>query len=105
MFIFVLWSSSILKSLTDKTSETMWKLLLIVTVCDFAGLTNGRTLLTKTDDLLEAVPINNGPLIGVLSQEISYYLDGKYPGEYNSYIAASYVKFVEGGGARVVPIW
>lgn len=83
----------------------MWKLLLIAAICDFTRLTSGYALLTKTDDLLEAVPINDEPLIGVLSQEISYYLDGKYPGQYNSYIAASYVKFVEGGGARVVPIW
>lgn len=83
----------------------MWKLLLIVAICELVGLTSGNALLTKTDDFLEAVPINDDPMIGVLSQEISYYLDGKYPGQYNSYIAASYVKFVEGGGARVVPIW
>lgn len=49
--------------------------------------------------------LNEAPIIGVLSQEISYYLEGKYPGEYESFIAASYVKFVEGGGARVIPIW
>lgn len=42
---------------------------------------------------------------GILSQEISYKLNEKYPGKYDSYIAASYVKFIEGAGARVVPIW
>ncbi|XP_066593668.1 chitobiosyldiphosphodolichol beta-mannosyltransferase isoform X2 [Prorops nasuta] len=47
---------------------------------------------------------NNCPIIGVLAQEISYYLKSKYTG-YTSYIPASYVKFVEGAGARVVPIW
>jgi gamma-glutamyl hydrolase len=71
----------------------------------FFAFTSAKAIVKKTDDLLDAVPINNDPMIGVLSQEISYYLDGKYPGQYNSYIAASYVKFVEGGGARVVPIW
>lgn len=45
------------------------------------------------------------PIIGVLAQEIAWSLDGHWPGVYESYIAASYVKFVEGGGARVVPIW
>lgn len=48
---------------------------------------------------------NNRPIIGVLSQEQSYYLHTKYPEEnYTSYIAASYVKSVEASGARVVPI-
>ena len=42
---------------------------------------------------------------GILSQEISIRLNEVYPNEYDSYIAASYVKFVEGAGARVVPIW
>lgn len=49
--------------------------------------------------------INNRPIIGVLSQEQSFYLHTKYPEEnYTSYIAASYVKDVEASGARVVPI-
>lgn len=48
---------------------------------------------------------NQYPIIGVLSQEISYQLEQIYPNRYKSFIAASYVKFVEGGGARVVPIW
>ncbi|XP_043477610.1 gamma-glutamyl hydrolase A-like isoform X2 [Leptopilina heterotoma] len=42
---------------------------------------------------------------GILSQEISYSLNNQYPNQYNSYIAASYVKFIEGAGARCVPIW
>lgn len=48
---------------------------------------------------------NTSPMIGVLAQEISYHLNSKWPGVYTSYIAASYVKFVEGAGARPVPIW
>ncbi|XP_048514999.1 uncharacterized protein LOC105689661 [Athalia rosae] len=45
------------------------------------------------------------PIIGILAQEISYYLNRSYPNQYDSFIAASYVKFVEGAGALVVPIW
>lgn len=36
---------------------------------------------------------------------MSHHLNTKWPGVYHSYIAASYVKFIEGGGARVIPIW
>lgn len=79
----------------------MWKFLLFVALCQFAS----ARIIQKTDEFLDAPTINDEPIIGVLSQEISFYLDGKYPGQYKSYIAASYVKFVEGGGARVVPIW
>lgn len=45
------------------------------------------------------------PIIGILAQEIAWHLDRHWPGKFESYIAASYVKFVEGGGARPVPIW
>lgn len=79
--------------------------IFLLTLGALAGITSGKSIVEKTDDLFEAVGVNNEPMIGLLSQEISYYLDGKYPGQFNSYIAASYVKFIEGGGARVVPIW
>lgn len=49
--------------------------------------------------------VNDTPIIGILAQEISYHLNTKWPGVYTSYIAASYIKFVEGAGARPVPIW
>jgi len=44
---------------------------------------------------------NDRPIIGVLAQEIetSWAIPDK-----QSYIAASYVKFIEGAGARTVPI-
>ncbi|XP_036958248.1 zgc:171566 [Acanthopagrus latus] len=45
--------------------------------------------------------LNYRPVIGVLAQEN---LPGDTFARGTSYIAASYVKFVEGGGARVVPI-
>ncbi|KAM3132210.1 hypothetical protein pb186bvf_015670 [Paramecium bursaria] len=41
------------------------------------------------------------PIIGILTQASDY---KGYPGDQYSYIAASYVKFVESSGARVVPI-
>ena len=48
---------------------------------------------------------NERPIIGILSQDLSSEdrasLDNS---TYTSYISASYVKFVESGGARVVPI-
>jgi gamma-glutamyl hydrolase len=45
------------------------------------------------------------PVIGVLAQEISNIFEMIYPRRYNSFIVSSYVKWVESGGARVVPIW
>ncbi|XP_076656092.1 gamma-glutamyl hydrolase-like [Halictus rubicundus] len=47
---------------------------------------------------------NEFPIIGVLSLEVSPEVKKHYPDE-DSYIAASYVKFAEGAGARVAPIW
>lgn len=61
------------------------------------------TGISEKKGLFEADPTNNEPIIGVLSQEIFVYPKKIYPDK--SYIAASYVKFIEGGGARVVPIW
>lgn len=83
----------------------MRNFLFIISFVHILGFTYAKSALIASFDLFEAVEINNEPIIGVLSQEISFYLNTKYPEEYNSYIAASYVKFVEGGGARVVPIW
>ncbi|XP_011643058.1 gamma-glutamyl hydrolase-like isoform X2 [Pogonomyrmex barbatus] len=58
------------------------------------------SLAAKTEE-----KVNDRPIIGILTQEIDYNLNKKYPNQYHSYIAASYVKFVEGAGARSVPIW
>lgn len=46
----------------------------------------------------------NRPVIGVLVQEIYDEIVQLWPG-YTSYTQASVVKFFEGGGGRVVPIW
>jgi gamma-glutamyl hydrolase len=45
--------------------------------------------------------LNNRPIIGILTQPTSGIL-AQYG---SSYIAASYVKYLEGGGSRVVPIF
>lgn len=47
--------------------------------------------------------VNYRPVIGILSQELTDYMQDKF-GDFTSYIAASYVKHVESAGARVVPI-
>ncbi|KAG8233854.1 hypothetical protein J437_LFUL006877 [Ladona fulva] len=49
--------------------------------------------------------LNNHPVIGILSQEFSVSMKNIYGDNFTSYIAASYVKHLEGAGARVVPIW
>lgn len=55
-----------------------------------------------SDGLTDCVTsvVNARPVIGVLAQD--YY--GKVAG-FESFIAASYVKWLEGGGARVMPIF
>ncbi|CAL8123308.1 unnamed protein product [Orchesella dallaii] len=47
--------------------------------------------------------LNDRPIIGIVSQEVYNKSDYSLPPT-SSYIAASYVKYVEGAGARVVPI-
>lgn len=61
-------------------------------------------MVTVLPDSVMGCALNYRPIIGILSQELSDYMHDKYPGNYTSYIAASYVKYVEGSGARVVPI-
>ncbi|VVD01306.1 unnamed protein product [Leptidea sinapis] len=62
--------------------------------CKAAVITDGKI-----------IEVNERPIVGILSQEQSFYLHGKFPEEnYTSYIASSYVKDVEKSGARVVPI-
>ncbi|XP_060815289.1 gamma-glutamyl hydrolase-like [Bombus pascuorum] len=56
------------------------------------------TVLGQSVPNSEGSTVNNRPIIGILAQE-------KFSNNFQSYIAASYVKFIEGAGARVVPIW
>lgn len=79
-----------------------------VTFCIIAiklACIDGGTVINKSPDILLAPVINDEPIIGILSQEMSSQSHSQYGDQYHSYIAASYVKFVEGGGARVVPVW
>lgn len=63
-------------------------------------------VLLKTIECYMNVELNDVPIIGILTQEPSKLIIRKYPDkEYVSYLAASYVKFVESAGGRVVPIW
>jgi len=47
------------------------------------------------------IAINNRPIIGILTQPT----DGPLTQFGSSYIAASYVKYIEGGGGRAVPVF
>lgn len=79
---------------------TMKSAVLLTVVC---FLHCKGAVVTKPEE--DGVVHNDRPIIGVLAQEQSFYLHGKFPEEnYTSYIAASYVKSVEAAGARVVPI-
>lgn len=81
--------------------------LIVISFCFLARQqTNGRELVEKSTSrrLFDAKPSNDYPIIGILALDKSFSLEAKFPG-HESYIAASYVKFVEGGGARVVPVW
>lgn len=53
----------------------------------------------------EITQYNDRPIVGILSQELP--LNGIPPEwkKYKSFIPASYVKYMESAGARVVPIW
>ncbi|XP_059837809.1 gamma-glutamyl hydrolase-like [Hypanus sabinus] len=57
-------------------------------------------LLLCVSAALSAAPINQRPVIGILAQQ----MPNKFADYGGSYIAASYVKYLESAGARVVPI-
>ncbi|KAM7390147.1 hypothetical protein PAMA_008359 [Pampus argenteus] len=57
------------------------------------------SLLTLPSEFAAVPKINDRPVIGILAQDIRSPPPGK-----TSYIAASYVKYLESAGARVVPI-
>lgn len=80
-------------------------ILLMFCIINFHLIKCGVIINKSSSDIFLSPTINDEPIIGVLSQEMSYGLHSKYADQYHSYIAASYVKFIEGGGARVVPVW
>ncbi|XP_065074466.1 gamma-glutamyl hydrolase-like isoform X2 [Ochlerotatus camptorhynchus] len=77
----------------------------LLAVLSLVGIANAATVISAEVPMRQQTQLNEEPVIGVLAQEMSYSLAAKYEEDYESYIAASYVKFVEGAGARVVPIW
>ncbi|KAF5307033.1 hypothetical protein FQR65_LT07176 [Abscondita terminalis] len=63
-----------------------------------------KTILIVLSVATLAVAFTSTPIIGILSQE-TYSIAHLFPEKYDAFIAASYVKLLEGAGARVVPIW
>eukprot|EP00099_Drosophila_melanogaster_P027674 NP_730120.1 lethal (3) 72Dr [Drosophila melanogaster] len=53
----------------------------------------------------DAPYLNRVPTVGVMCIDIATQLQQNFSGAYHSYLAASYVKFLEASGAHVVPIW
>ena len=82
-------------------SKTLFTLAAMFSIAN----TDGASVISKDLDTFQRPALNDEPMIGILSQEMLFSLERKYPDQYHSYIAASYVKFVEGGGARAVPVW
>lgn len=99
-------------SSTNVVAATILAALSIVsTINGSVARSGGHHFVNSYFDVNDDVTVNvnaenTRPIIGILTQEVSNFVRRHYPDrEYNSYIAASYVKFVEGAGGRVVPIW
>lgn len=78
--------------------------------CEFAARVLALLLVTAVHGVVviskpPAENVNERPIIGILTQEIDPNRQFYKGEDFQSYIAASYVKFIESGGARVVPIW
>lgn len=86
-------------------------LSILATINGSAARSGGRQFVNRYFDVNDDITVNvnaeyTRPIIGILTQEVSNFVLRHYPDrDYTSYIAASYVKFVEGAGGRVVPIW
>lgn len=66
--------------------------------------TSNMLLLCLLVSFLRVLYATDVPIIGILSQE-TYSVNHLFPEtSYQSFIAASYVKYLESAGARVVPI-
>lgn len=82
-------------------------LLLLLGAClvESQSSTTEQTTKGMTKEEPDPEDLNLTPIIGILSQELSKSMDeAMQPHNYSSYIAASYVKFYESAGARVVPV-
>lgn len=86
----------------EQLCRIMWAISLALSLLTLATC---RELVSSTWSEINTSQHTNAPIIGVLAQETSWKMEETWPNQYTSYIAASYIKFVEGGGARAVPIW
>ncbi|XP_020816829.1 gamma-glutamyl hydrolase isoform X1 [Drosophila serrata] len=50
-------------------------------------------------------PLGHTPTIGVMCIDIATKLQKHFGEEYHSYLAASYIKYLEASGAHVAPVW
>ncbi|XP_058463331.1 gamma-glutamyl hydrolase-like isoform X4 [Malaya genurostris] len=89
----------------NKLALTMLCLSLTAVIFFGAMVKVESATIISSGERSQVFQLNEEPVIGVLAQEMSYSLAAKYEEDFESYIAASYVKFIEGAGARVVPIW
>ena len=89
-----------------KTDEIKLQIMKFVNIC-IALISFASKVCSDQQnfDIFSLPQVNHEPLIGIMAIDMSYYIQSKYTEQYYSFIAASYVKFVEGGGARVVPVW
>lgn len=79
--------------------------VVVVLLCFLLGSLAQRRLDESPVDGGRSAPQETSrPVIGVLSLELSPTIQ-KFVGQHHSYIAASYVKYIEGAGARVAPIF
>jgi len=79
----------------------MWLLLtLLLGLCFQSGQTRSAVSFGRDSTREQS---NDRPIIGVLSQELDDSIATIFPDKH-SYIAASYIKYIEGAGARAVPI-
>ncbi|KAJ1529678.1 hypothetical protein ONE63_006434 [Megalurothrips usitatus] len=76
------------------TTCTAWVMLLLLCLVPVLG----------SEDDNEIDENNDRPIIGILSQELPEKRRPEWK-KYKSFISASYVKFIESAGGRVVPIW
>merc|ERR1719347_1115273 len=113
---------SVIESETQKGSnkKTIWNnIMIVILLCVILYLVKGREsviVINGKEDLSRNSfrgsrgdpELNERPVIGVLSQEIDASILNDIPPELQktstSYIAASYVKWIEAGGARAVPV-
>lgn len=83
----------------ERGTKLMCLVLILVQIshCSYS-----RSVMNNEID--QQVECNDRPVVGILAQE-SYSVNKYFPNEkYHSYIAASYVKYMESAGARVIPI-